>query len=261
MAFATNGDVRIHYEVAGDGPAVAFVGDVGLGAWQFGWQHGAVAGPYAAITPELRGIGESDAPGGPYDVATLASDLDAVLAAEGVRNAHLVGYGLGGMVALAYAMDSSRPASLFLLGTSAAGEAYDADALWADPDDRVAVEASAAALVSEGFREQRPDVIDRIVEWRVAEDAPRGTFEAQRTAVAGFDVADRLYTMTTPTRVVHGGADRVCPPDAGEVLATGLPRGEFRAVPEAGHLVGVEASAAVNDELRGWLDERTEFDR
>jgi len=73
---------------------------------------------------DARGVGRSDAPPGPYTVEALASDVDAVCAAEGIRNAHLVGYGLGGMVALAYALASSRPASLSVIGTPPAGDDY-----------------------------------------------------------------------------------------------------------------------------------------
>ncbi|OYR78676.1 alpha/beta hydrolase, partial [Halorubrum sp. E3] len=138
MPYATNAGTEIRYEVdapdAGDpDEAVVFCGDVGLGAWQFGWQHAALAGPHTVITPETRGVGRSDAPPGPYAVEDLASDVDAVCAAEGVRNAHLVGYGLGGMVALAYALASSRPASLSVIGTPPAGDAYNPDGVWADP--------------------------------------------------------------------------------------------------------------------------------
>lgn len=48
MPHANNAGVEIRYEVdapdAGDpDEAVVFCGDVGLGAWQFGWQHAALA--------------------------------------------------------------------------------------------------------------------------------------------------------------------------------------------------------------------------
>ncbi|WP_200530437.1 alpha/beta hydrolase [Halorubrum sp. LN27] len=260
MPRANNAGVEIRYEVdapdAGDpDEAVVFCGDVGLGAWQFGWQHAALAGPHTVITPETRGVGRSDAPPGPYAVAELASDVDAVCAAAGVRNAHLVGYGLGGMVALAYALASSRPVSLAVVGTPPAGDAYNPDGVWADPADPAAVRGSLNGLLSESFREAHPDVLSRIVEWRLGEDAGRETFEAHRAAVEGFDLSDRLYELTTPTLVVHGAADAACPKAAAEGLAEGLPRGELHSVAGARHLVGVEASAAVNDALVGWLAE------
>ncbi|ELZ59909.1 MULTISPECIES: alpha/beta fold hydrolase [Halorubrum] len=260
MPYATNAGAEIRYEVdapdAGDpDEAVVFCGDAGLGAWQFGWQHAALAGPHTVITPETRGVGRSDAPPGPYSIETLAADVEAVCAAEGVRNAHLVGYGLGGTVALTAALTSSRPASLALLGTPPAGDAYNADGVWADPADPAAVEGSLNGLLSVDFREAHPDALSRIAEWRLAEDADREAYEAHRAALDEFDLADELFEVATPALVVHGTDDTVCPVTAGETLAEGLPRGEFHPIEGARHLVGVEASAAVNDMLAGWLAE------
>jgi pimeloyl-ACP methyl ester carboxylesterase len=260
MPHATNAGVEVRYEVdapdAGpDDEAVVFCGDVGLGAWQFGWQHAALAGPHTVITPETRGVGRSDAPPGPYGVEAFAADLDAVCAAEGVRNAHLVGYGLGGTVALTAALTSSRPASLALVGTPPAGDAYNPDGVWADPADPAAVEGSLNGLLSTDFREAHPDALSRIAEWRLAEDADREAYEAHRAAIEEFDLSDALFEVTTPALVVHGTDDTVCPVTAAETLAEGLPRGEITTVEGARHLVGVEASAAVNDLLVGWLAE------
>lgn len=260
MPYASNAGVEIRYEVdapeaSGSDEAVVFCGDIGLGAWQFGWQHAALAGPHTVITPETRGVGRSDAPPGPYTVEDLASDVDAVCTAEGIRNAHLVGYGFGGMVALAYGVASTRPASLAVLGTPPSGDGYNPAGVWADPSNPAAVEGSLTGLLSAAFRAEHQDALPQIVEWRLGEDADRDTYEAHRAAVESFDLSDRLYEATTPTLVVHGTEDTVCPMAAAETLAEGLPRGEFHAIDGARHLVGVEASAPVNDLLTGWLAE------
>jgi len=157
------------------------------------------------------------------------------------------------MVALAYALASSRPASLALVGTPPAGDAYNPDGVWADPADPAAVEGSLTGLLSADFREAHPDALAPIVEWRLAEDADPEAFAAQRAAIEGFDLVDRLHEVLPPALVVVGADDTVCPRTAAETLADGLPRGEQYVVAGARHLVGVEASAAVNDRLAGWL--------
>ena len=256
MPTVRNDGADIYYEADGSGETVAFVGDAGYGAWQWGWQHAAVAGPYESIVTDVRGAGRSGggSTDGP-DVDTLSSDLVAVLSDAGVGSAHVVGAGLGGLVALETAVSTSRIDSLSLIGTAASGDHLDLDPLWGDPNDADALERSTAAGVSASFRDAHPDAIDRIVAWRAAEDAPRPTFEAHTAAVASFDVSDRLYEITQPALVVHGDDDAVWPPDRGAALAEGLPRGEFRAVAGAGHLVHIEASRRVNDDLLGFLAE------
>lgn len=259
MPNASNDGTDLYYEQSGgngsrgETETVAFVGDAGYGAWQWGWQHAAVTGPYRSLVADLRGAGRSGAPPGPYSVEELAGDLAAVLSDAGVRSAHLVGAGLGGMIALQTALDTERVDSLALFGTAARGEGLDLDPLWGAPDDDGALERSLAAGLSEAFVDDHPDAIEQMIEWRASEDADRDAWAAQIAAVEGFDVSDRRYEITEPALVVHGSADAVWPPSRGESLAAGLPRGEFRRIDGAGHLVHVEASRRVNDDLLGFL--------
>jgi pimeloyl-ACP methyl ester carboxylesterase len=61
-----------------------------------------IAAGYRVIAVDLRGHGDSSHVG-PYDLATMAGDLGAVLQAEGADDALLVGHSLGGAVVSAYA--------------------------------------------------------------------------------------------------------------------------------------------------------------
>jgi pimeloyl-ACP methyl ester carboxylesterase len=256
MPTARNGDVSLYYELDGSGDPVAFVGDLGYGAWQWAWQYPAVAGPFAGLVSDTRGTGRSDAPQGPYSVADLAADLDAVLSDAGLGSVHLVGAGLGGLVCLHTALTGSRVESLTLFGTAARGGDIDLDPLFGTPDDRAALRRSILVALSDDFVEDAPETVDRIVDWRADEDAPRDAWDAQTAAVRAFDVGDRLYEITTPTLVVHGLDDAVWPVERGRALADGLPRGRFVAVEGAGHLVHVERPRRVNDELVGFLEAR-----
>lgn len=260
MPYATAGDCRIYYETDGRGTvegtnSVVFLGDVGFGPWQWAWQAGALAGPFETIVPTMRGSGRSDAPEGPYDMHALVSDLDAVLADAGVDSAHVVGAGLGGLVALHAARRLGRPEKLVLLGTPASGDRYDPELLYADPDDEEALRESLANLLSPDFCDQQPEACEQIAEWRAAEDAARPAWEAQESVLAAADASDWLYEVTNETLVIHGTEDAVCPVEAGRDLAENLPRGEFHAAEGAGHLVGVEHSKPVNDRLHPFLSE------
>lgn len=254
MPTATNDGVELYYETAGAGggvsPAstdpVVFVPDLGCGAWLWGWQAPALAGPREVITWDLRGTGRSSE-AGEYSITAMAGDLDAVLADHGVRSASVVGAGMGGMVALAYALEYSRAGRLVLLGTAADGDALDAAAFLAGPDD-------LSALTSAGFREAYPDAVDRIAGWRRREDAPETVRRAHARAVEAFDVSDRLHEITAPALVAHGEADAVVPPEAGRDLAAGLPRGRFEGFTEGSHLFFVEQARLVSDALAGFLD-------
>ncbi|MEF8779823.1 MAG: alpha/beta fold hydrolase [Haloferacaceae archaeon] len=260
MPRASRDGRSLYYETHGDpdAPTVAFVGEIGFGAWQWGWQHAAIAGPYEDLVFDLRGIGKSDAPPGPYRLAGLVADLEAVLADASIRTAHLIGCGLGGMIALSAALESSRVGSLAVVGTPAFGGGFHPEPLWAPPDDPERLRASIRAAVSPEFPDRQPDVVERIAEWRASEDADRRVWEAQRAAIEEFDLTDRLHELTAPTLVIHGDADAQCPPARGAELAEALPRGVHEPISGAGHLAHVDHSRVVNDRLLAWLAERAE---
>ncbi|MFC7134656.1 MULTISPECIES: alpha/beta fold hydrolase [Salinibaculum] len=254
MPTATREGVTLHYETDGDGETVAFVSDVGYGAWLWGWQHGAVAGPREALVWDLRGTGRSDAPPGPYDVDALAADFEAVLADAGVQRTHVVGAGLGGMVALRYAREYDRARTLTVFGTAASGDAVDGAALRAlHPDDGSGLDDSLDGAVTPAFREARPDLVEQIREWRREEDAVGAALDAQMAAMTGFE-AGPLYELSLPALVCHGVDDPVVPASAGESLAEDLPRGRYEPV-EGRHLCFVEHSRAVTERLLEQLDE------
>lgn len=260
MPTVTNDGVDLYYETTGGGPTVAFVEPVGYGAWCWSWLVDGLGDRFERLVWDLRGTGRSSGDG-PADVVTLASDLEAVLHDHGAGDVHLVGAGLGGMVALQYAQQGTRAATLTLLGTTAEGSRVDADALdalGAPLDDPDALRESLRGAFSPGVVDDHPEIIDRIAEWRQSDDADPDARAAQAAAMLDFDIADALYEITTPALVCHGRADDVVPVAAGETLAEGLPRGEFHGI-DAGHLVAVEEPSAVEDELFAFLDEYVEL--
>ena len=244
--------VELYYEAAGSGETVAFVPDVGCGAWFWGWQHAALAGPYEVVVWNPRGTGESSKPRGELSMRTFANDLDAVLADHGASASHVVGCGLGAMVALEYARRKGRARKLVLVSGAASGDAYDPEPLFAPLGDERACRETLSHALSAEFRDAQSDVLDDVAAWRAAEDADRESFERQCAALDGWD-AGPLYEIDNPALVVDGDADVLVESGAGEALAAGLPRAEREAFPDAGHFVHVERSRPVNDAILGFL--------
>ncbi|WP_238479090.1 alpha/beta fold hydrolase [Natranaeroarchaeum sulfidigenes] len=266
MPTATRDGVSLYYDTWGSGETVVFIEDVGFGAWLWGWQNDALAGPFETLVWDLRGTGRSDVPEGPYTVPQMANDLEAVLADHGVRNVHLVGCGLGGMVALDYAQRHNRAETLTLIGTTPGGDEAERnidrlDDAFAPRDDEEALASSLEAVLSAAFREQHPEAVERITAWRAEDDAGREAWEAQAAAFEGYEHRDPLYETTVPTLVLHGEDDEIVPFSNAELLDRELPRSELEAAPEAGHLVGVERATGVNDAIIGFLEAHVESDQ
>ncbi|HMB50845.1 MAG TPA: alpha/beta hydrolase [Natronoarchaeum rubrum] len=268
MPSASNGGVDVYYEVDGPSEAetVVLVEGLGYGRWMWNWQRDALAERYETIVVDNRGTGESDAPEGPYSIAEMAADVEAVLADHGVEHAHLVGASMGGMIVQRYALNHDRAASISLLCSSPGGDEAAAASpevqarMVAEPegyDEREVIRHRMAPAMSDGFPERNDDLIERIVDWRLEQDAGDAAREAQLAAVGAFDASDRLGEIEVPALVAHGTADRVLPVENADLLADGLHDARLELFEDGPHLFFIEQSDAVNETLLEFLDSQS----
>ncbi|NHN57831.1 MULTISPECIES: alpha/beta fold hydrolase [Halorussus] len=265
MPYADNEGVSLYYELAGPetGDVVALVEGLGYGRWMWRWQRDRLVDEgYRVVVWDNRGTGDSDEPEGPYTIAEMASDLEAVLDAVGVARAHVVGASMGGMIAQQYALDYDRAASLGLLCTSPGGDdavptpeetqarMFDAPG---DADEREALRYKMQPAMTDEFWAENQDLIEDIVDWRLAGDASDAAREAQAAGVAAFDSSDRLDEIDVPVLVAHGTDDRVLPVENADLLYEGLPNARLAVFEGGPHLFFIERAEAVNDRLAEFL--------
>ncbi len=253
MPTVTTDGTTLAYERSGheDRPTVAFVPDIGFGPWMWSWQTPALSGPYRTLVYAARGTDGSDRVG-PYTLSQFVSDLEAVLADASVQRAHLVGAGLGGMVALRYAHSHGRARSLSVFGVPPTGDRIDDAALSTlHPSDPSRLRSSLSLAFSDPFLAES-GMADRIVEWRQNEDATGDAVIGHRSAALGFE-AEPLYELSIPTSVYHGADDPVVPIEAGKELAAALPHGQFEAV-SGRRCCYIEHATAVSDVIDGFIE-------
>jgi pimeloyl-ACP methyl ester carboxylesterase len=283
MPRATRDGVSIYYErEEGAGTPVVFLQGLGFGRWMWRWQREAVAGEYDVIAPDNRGTGRSDAGLPPlvsrlprklrapllfkfagYSIGGLAADLEAVLNEEGLYDVHIVGASMGGMIAQRYALEYSRAKTLTLCCTTHGG--VDAvpipdetqEHIFDTPkgaSEREIIRHRMRPAFNERFTNRNPHLMDRIIEWRLEQDADDPAREAQAAAVLGFDVSDRLDRIRVPTLVVHGTNDRVVPVANGKLLDEKIPDTRLELVDGGSHCVFIEDADRVSQALCSFLD-------
>jgi epoxide hydrolase 4 len=105
--YAGEGDQRLHYVEAGDGPLIVLLH--GFPEFWYGWRQQikplAAAG-FRVVAPDLRGYNLSSKPDGiaAYDIDNLTADIRGLIHERGAESALLVGHDWGGSVAWATAM-------------------------------------------------------------------------------------------------------------------------------------------------------------
>jgi 3-oxoadipate enol-lactonase len=238
----TAADVRIAWERLGDGPPLLLVHGLGYARW--GWEP--VAGPlaedFSVLLFDNRGIGESDAPPGPYTAGELARDALGVLDAAGVERAHVLGTSLGGMVAQELALAASERVGKLVLvcttpgGPTAAPIPQRTVQLLAE-GPKLPPEVALRRYVENALGPGADDaIVDTIMAHRLATAQPLPAWQAQAAAGMTFDAADRIGAIDAPTLVLHGTDDVVVDPANAPLLAALIPGARLELFPGTGHL-------------------------
>jgi haloacetate dehalogenase len=96
-------EVRLHYVVGGDGPAVVLLHGWTQNWWAWRRLMPTLAGQFTVVVPDLRGVGGSSVPAGGFDKRTMALDVLGLVQELALPDVSIVGHDIGGMVAYAYA--------------------------------------------------------------------------------------------------------------------------------------------------------------
>src|SRR3954449_10226925 len=165
MPIADSDGTSIYYERHGSGPAILFVHGSGghHAAW---WQQvAALRAEFTVVTVDLRGFGKSDAPTPPhssrpeFDGQDFPGDVVAVLDAEDLTDAMLVGQSIGSVAALRAGLIRPERVSSVVLGHSLGGINHPELKELAAADRAEAVKLPVIdRLLTKRFQQERADL-------------------------------------------------------------------------------------------------------
>ena len=255
--------MKIAWDRRGNGAPLLLIHGLGYARW--GWEPvlPELAEQFDVILFDNRGIGESDAPPGPYTVAEMAADAVQVLDEAGVARAHVVGTSLGGMIAQELALAyPERVDRLVLACTTPGGQkahpmpqvtvALMAEAATLEP--AVALRRFVENALAPASVAAHPELVERIMAHRLATAQQPAAWAAQASAGATFDAYDRLGGLAAPTLVQHGDEDVVVDPRNADLLVELLPDARLERVP-GGHLFFWEAPEQFVSSVSGFLED------
>jgi len=119
MPYATIGDIDIYYEIHGppDAPPLVLIGGWASYRWIWFRQVPAFKEKYKCIVFDNRGAGKSSKPDYPYTMEMLAADTIGLLDALDIKNAHILGVSMGGMIAQQIASSYPEKARSLIIGS------------------------------------------------------------------------------------------------------------------------------------------------
>ena len=235
---------------------------LGLDRRMWGRQTPALAAAgHRVIACDLPGHGAADRPARPgsaYTTADLAASLVGALDEAEVGRSVLVGFSLGGGVALQVALDRPERVSALALVDTTAWPGPDAAARFAERANAVEVEGIGILVqpaierwFTPEFVAVHREIVGQYAAWIGENDA--AGYAAACRSLATLDLRPRLGEIRCPTLVVVGERDQATPVAMAQTLAAGIPGATLRILGPAGHLVTEERWAELNAALLGFL--------
>lgn len=257
-AIETDGAL-VQYQRKGQGPAVLLIQGVGAVGEAWRPQVDGLADRFSLISFDNRGIGASEIRGGTLTIEAMAADALAIMDAEGVREFHVAGHSMGGVIAQAVALRApDRVKSLAFLCTFARGQ----------DGARLSFSMLVTALRMQiGTRAMRRRAfLELIMPARYLEAVDCAALAArlgplfghdlaeqppiamkQLRAMSRYDASARLSALADiPTLVVAAAEDRIARTAYGRALAAAIPGAEYVELADAGHGVTLHRPDDIN---------------
>jgi len=241
VATATANGLEIAYEAIGDGPPLVLLhGATSIGRDDFAAQIPLLSKTFRLLIPDQRGHGRTrwDAERG-FEERWLADDLAGFADALGLESFHLLGFSMGGTVALHFgARWPDRLRTVVIAGTSPDREPRTSvarrlmDPVRADRDEP----AWAAVLA------RRHDAGQGKGRWRQLLPAIAADIGRQTLVTAA-----ELHRVDAPALIAVGDRDPFVPVGQAWALQRQLPDARLLVVPGCGHEVTARAAGVFNE--------------
>lgn len=260
----------LHYALSVDGrgdPLLLLHGFTGRGG---NWAElcALLSQRFTTIMLDLPGHGDTESPSGPerYRMERCAEDIATILDRLGFDTTHLMGYSMGGRLALYLALNMQRRFRSLILESASPGlqsiaerEARKAsDEALADEIEREGIEAFVnrweALPLFESQRQLDRAVREKLREGRLKNN-PVGLANSLRGMGTGVQPAlwERLPELKLPTLLLAGELDTKFAAIAGQMHAT-IPDSHLKVIPDAGHTIHLEKPSVLAQAVLQFTD-------
>jgi len=248
----------LNYVVEGTGQPVVLVHGVGSNLQSWNRVVERLAPHYRTIRMDLRGHGRSSKIRETYSLERFAEDIIAVMDAEGIAKAHLVGFSLGGLIGQCLALNwPDRFDKVALLSAVAART----------DEERAKVVSRLAIIEKEGiigvtgaardrwfteaFADAHPEEIEKRIAELIANDK-ESYMEAYRV-FGQSELGHRLHEIPHETLVLTGEFDQGSNTRMARFMHEKIKNSQLVILPGMRHSILVEASDVVADHLLEFL--------
>jgi pimeloyl-ACP methyl ester carboxylesterase len=255
-------NVRLHITDAGEGRPIILIHGWPLSDEMYEYQYNdLINAGFRAIGITLRGFGKSDKPYGAYNYDTHASDIKEVLSELGIKDAVMVGFSMGGSIAIRYLSyyNGAHVSKLVLCGAAAP--------IWTQRKDfPYNLPQSAVDELIELNNSDRPKLLSNFAKifsatetslnegigrWLNGIGLSASSYATAQCLLAlrDTDLRPDMKKIKIPTLILHGKNDKICSFDLAEQMKLGIQNSQLVAFENSGHSMFLEETLKFNKEL------------
>ena len=255
---------RLYYQIEGEGDDLLLIGGLGqdLTGWPF--QIPRFIQHHRVIAFDNRDVGRSAEAQGAYTTADMADDAAGLMDALGIRQAHVLGYSLGGAIAQELALrHPARIARLILACSSAHLARYQINIFDPvrfirehDSDGRILAANQLFMTMTREFLKLK-GAVNMMLEMMRHPPFPQSAAALSRQidACRTFDVLDQLGSVRAATCVLVGDQDILTPPWVARELADAIPGARLQVLEGGAHGLLFEIPEKFNRAVLDFLRE------
>jgi len=255
-------NVRLHITDAGEGRPILLIHGWPLSDEMYEYQYNdLINAGFRAIGITLRGFGKSDKPYGAYNYDVHVSDIKKVLDKLDIKNAVLVGFSMGGSIAIRYVSkyNGAHVSKLALCGAAAPLWTQRKDFPYNLPqsavDDLIKLNyKDRPKLLSDFakiFSATETSLNEGIGSWLNGICLSASSYATAQCLIAlrDTDLRSDLIKIKIPTVIMHGKKDKICSFDLAGQMKTGISGSHIVAFENSGHSMFLEETHKFNEEL------------
>jgi len=257
MGVYRSNSARLFYRSRGHGAPLVMLHGLGSSTEDWEYQLPAFVRRRRVVMPDFRGFGASDKRG-PYTVETFTSDVWTLLEHLDIGRFDLLGYSMGGAVAMQMAIERPQAIGRLILSNTLPSFRTDTMAKRALMWSRLLVmSAFGPRMLASIFTKRlypKPDqaeLRERLARRNALND--RWVYIATVRNLTRWSVQDRIDRLTMPVLVLAAEDDYFKVDDV-EVFARALPNARLRIFPGTHHGLPMEQPEAYNAAVLEFLD-------
>jgi len=255
-------NVSLHITDAGEGRPIVLIHGWPLSDEMYEYQYNDLINKnFRVIGITLRGFGKSDKPHGAYDYDVHSSDIKNILDKLKIVDAVLVGFSMGGAIAIRFVStyNSTHVSKLALVAAAAP--------IWTQRTDfPFNLPKSAVDELIELNYKDRPKLLadfakifsatetslsEGIASWLNGICLSASSYATAQCLIAlrDTDLRSDLVKILIPTVIMHGKKDKICSFDLAEQMKMGIAHSHIITFENSGHSLFLEEIQKFNTEL------------